>query len=132
MEYPDFEKANYVGNKRRLAKYIVGKFPEGGKTLYDPMCGCSAVLIEAARRGYRVRGNDLSVIPYWYSKGVFEGSLLSEDDIEKLASAEPHDGWLTTGWKGMYPRPPAVRRFLDGLSRAALAQRRHWNGYDRR
>ncbi len=57
----EFLKANYVGNKRRLANYIVGKFPEGAKTLYDPMAGCSAVLIEAAKRGYKVKGNDLSI-----------------------------------------------------------------------
>jgi DNA adenine methylase len=119
-----FEKANYVGNKRRLAKYIVGKFPEDGKSVFDPMCGCSAVLIEAARRGYRVRGNDLSIVPYWYSKGVFEGAPLSEEDVEKLAQAPLHEGWLTTGWKGVYPRPRQVRRYLDGLAKRA----REWPG----
>lgn len=70
--------SNYVGNKRRLAKYIVGKFPEDGKSIFDPMCGCSAVLIEAARKGYQIKGNDLSIVPYWYSKGVFEGAELTE------------------------------------------------------
>jgi len=119
-----FEKANYVGNKRRLSKYIVGKFPEDGKTIFDPMCGCSAILIEAAKRGYRVKGNDLSIVPYWYSKGVFEGAPLSEADIEKLINATPHDGWLTTGWKGMYPRPRHIRRYLDGLAKKA----RQWQG----
>jgi len=118
-----FNKANYIGNKRRLAKYIVGKFPEGTKTLYDPMTGCSAVPIEAARRGFRVILNDLSIIPYWYSKGVFEGSQLSEADIQKLIHAPTHDGWLTTSWKGIYPRPRAIRRYLDGLAmRARLMQ----------
>ena len=42
----------------------------------------SAVLVEAARRGYTVRGNDLSIVPFWYSKGVFEGAQLSDDDVE--------------------------------------------------
>jgi len=119
-----FEKANYVGNKRRLSKYIVGKFPEGGKSIFDPMCGCSAILIEAAKLGYRVKGNDLSIVPYWYSKGVFEGAQLSEADIEKLKNAAPHDGWLTTGWKGVYPRPRHIRRYLDGLAKKA----RQWQG----
>ncbi|MBW2109282.1 MAG: DNA adenine methylase [Deltaproteobacteria bacterium] len=119
-----FEKANYVGNKRRLSKYIVGKFPDGGKSIFDPMCGCSAILIEAARKGYRVKGNDLSIVPFWYSKGVFEGAQLSEADIEKLKNAAPHDGWLTTGWKGVYPRPRNIRRYLDGLAKKA----RQWQG----
>ena len=123
-EAEPMEKANYVGNKRRLAKYIVGKFPEGGKTAFDPMCGCSAVLIEAARRGYRVKGNDLSVVPYWYSKGVFEGRPLSEEDVEKLVDAPLHDGWLTSGWAGVYPRPRQIRRYLDGLAKRA----REWSG----
>lgn len=112
------DKANYVGNKRRLAKYIVDKFPEGAKTLFDPMCGCSAVLIEAAKRGLRVTANDLSPTPYWYSKGVFEGARLSEEDIERLKQAKPHEGWLTKEWQGIYPRPSQVRRFLDGLAKA--------------
>ena len=57
---PDVEKSNYYGSKRRLAKSIVDKFPEDAKTIFDPMCGVSGVLIEAARRGCRVRANDLS------------------------------------------------------------------------
>jgi len=114
---PDLlEKANYVGNKRRLAKYIVGKFPDGGKTIFDPMAGCSAVLIEAARRGYTVQGNDLSIVPYWYSKGVFEGAALADADVERLVDSSPHEGWLTREWKGVYPRPGEVRRYLDGLA----------------
>jgi DNA adenine methylase len=115
------EKANYLGNKQRLAKYIVGKFPEDVKTIYDPMAGVSSVLIEAAKRGIRVRGNDLSIIPFWYSKGVFEGSPLSESDVEKLVQAPLHNGWLTEEWKGMYPRPRDVRRYLDGLAKKARA-----------
>ncbi len=121
---PDVEKANYVGNKRRLAKYIVDKFPEDGRTLFDPMCGVSAVLIEAARRGYRVKGNDLSIVPYWYSKGVFEGKPLSEEDVDELVEAPPHEGWLSREWKGVYPRPWQLRRYLDGLAKLA----REWSG----
>jgi len=117
-------KANYVGNKRRLAKYIVDKFPEDVKTVFDPMCGVSGVLIEAARRGCRVKGNDLSIIPYWYSKGIFEGAELSDDDVEKILNASPHDGWLTKEWKGTYPRPRHIRRFIDGLAEQA----REWKG----
>ena len=119
MEDMDFSKANYLGNKRRLAGYIVDKFPEGAKTVYDPMCGVSSVLVEAARRGFRVKGNDLSIIPYWYSKGIFEGTPLSDKDAAGLVDAPMHDGWLTCEWKGIYPRPRDVRRFLDGLAKKA-------------
>ncbi|MFQ5844354.1 MAG: DNA adenine methylase [Planctomycetota bacterium] len=123
-EAEEMEKANYVGNKRRLAKYIAGKFPEDGRTVFDPMCGCSAVLIEAARRGYRVKANDLSIVPYWYSKGVFEGKPLSDDDVRKLVDTPLHEGWLTREWEGVYPRPREVRRYLDGLAKRA----REWSG----
>ena len=118
------EKSNYLGSKRRLAKYIVDRFPDGAKTLSDPMCGVSAVLIEAARRGMRIKGNDLYIVPYWYSKGVFEGAPFPEADVEKLVDAAPQDGWLTSEWKGEYPRPKAVRRYLDGLAKLA----RGWSG----
>jgi site-specific DNA-adenine methylase len=111
----ELTKANYIGNKRRFADYIVGKFPEGGKSAFDPTCGCSSVLIEAAKNGYKVQGNDLSIVPYWYSKGVFEGAAFSEADIEKFVNTAPRDGWLTTEWKGTYPRKPEIRRYIDGL-----------------
>lgn len=88
------------------------------------MCGVSGVLIEAAKRGCRVRGNDLSIAPCWYSKGVFEGAELSDADIEKILNAPPHDGWLTKEWKGIYPRPRAIRRFIDGLAKQA----HQWQG----
>jgi len=115
-----FEKANYIGNKERLAQYIVKKFPDDGKVIFDPMCGCSSVLIEAARsKGYRVIANDLSIMPFWFSKGVFEGVQLSEQDAEKIMNAPPADGWLTTEWKGMYPRRREIRRFIDGLVKIA-------------
>jgi len=120
----DLAKSNYLGSKRRLAKYIAGKLPSDGKTILDPMCGISAVLIEAARSGYTVRGNDLSVVPYWYSKGVFEGTALSDGDVEKLAGAKPTEGWLTSEWEGKYPRPKEVRRYLDGLAKLV----RRWKG----
>ena len=116
-------KANYMGNKRRLASYIAGKFPETGKTVVDPMCGCSAVLIEAAKRGYRVKGNDLSIVAYWYSKGVFEGTRLTDEDVNGLAESSPRDGWLTNEWEGLYPRPKAVRRYLDGVAKAVREMR---------
>ena len=109
------QKANYIGNKRRLASYIVKKFPEDGKTIFDPMCGCSAILIEAVRKGYTVIGNDLSILPNWYSKGIFEGAKLSDTEIEKIVNATPKDGWLTTSWKGMYPRKNEIRRYVDGI-----------------
>ncbi len=87
----DVEKSNYYGSKRRLAKYIVDKFPQDAKTIFDCMCGVSGVLIEAARRGYRIRANNLSTVPYCYSKGVFEGVPLSETDVRTLLGAPPHD-----------------------------------------
>ena len=30
-------KSNYLGSKRRLAKFIVDRFPDGAKTVADPM-----------------------------------------------------------------------------------------------
>jgi len=120
----EVEKANYVGNKERLAGYIAGKLPKDGGTLLDPMCGCGGVLIEAARRGYRVIGNDLSIVPYWFTKGVFEGSALSEDDVKEILGTRPRSGWLTTQWEGTYPRRKEIRRYLDGLAHLA----RKWTG----
>lgn len=113
------EKANYIGNKQRLKDYITSKFPKEAKSIFDPCCGCSAVLIEAAKMGYQVNGNDLSILPNWYSKGIFEGTTLTEEEAESLLKAAPQDGWLTTEWKGMYPRVKAIRQYIDGVVKKA-------------
>ncbi|MEW6556020.1 MAG: DNA adenine methylase [Elusimicrobiota bacterium] len=111
----DILKINYLGNKRRFAKLIVSKFPKNAKKVFDPACGCSAVLMEAAKQGYEVWGNDISIYPYWFSKGIFEGAKLNEEDAEKILSYKKHDGWLTTEWQGQYPEVKDFRRILDGL-----------------
>jgi hypothetical protein len=67
---PDLAKSNYLGSKRRVAKYIGGKLPADGKTIFDPMCGVSSVLIEAARKGYRVHASGKDVHAFCRERGI--------------------------------------------------------------
>jgi hypothetical protein len=63
------ELASYVGSKRRVAERIVSEIPEGAKTIFDPTCGVSHVLLACRKRGMKVLANDAN--PTSNSKNLF-------------------------------------------------------------
>lgn len=110
----EYALSNYLGSKRQYVNEIFKYIPENTKTLFDGMCGVSHVLIEAARRGIEVIGNDFSPLAYLYSAGVFQGEELNEKDIEKFKKFPPQNGWLA---KSNLKRPEKreSKRIIDGL-----------------
>ncbi|MBA7688913.1 hypothetical protein ES703_97402 [subsurface metagenome] len=106
--------SNYLGSKRRFVRDIFKYIPAETKTLFDPMTGTSHVLIEAAKRGIRVIGNDLSPLAYLYSSGIFQGSQLDESDEKKFKNFSPISGWLSKS--GLQrPKNLASKKLIDGL-----------------
>lgn len=110
----EYALSNYLGSKRAYVGEIFKFIPPDAKTCFDPMAGVSHVLIEAARRGIEVIGNDFSPLAYLYSAGVFQGTELNEADIEKFKKFPSQNGWLTKS-KLMRPKRRESKRILDGL-----------------
>jgi len=110
----EYALSNYLGSKRQFVKEIFKYIPEDTKTLFDSMAGVSHVLIEAARHGIEVIGNDLSPLAYLYSSGIFQGKELNDQDIGKFKKFPSQTGWLT---KSNLKRPEKreSKRILDGL-----------------
>lgn len=106
--------SNYLGSKRKFVQNIFKFIPKSTKTLFDPMTGTSHVLIEAAKRGITVIGNDFSPIAYLYSLGVFQGAQLDESDEKRFKSFPPISGWLSKS--GLQrPKNPDSKKLIDGL-----------------
>lgn len=110
----EYALSNYLGSKRAYVKEIFKYVPSETKTLFDPMMGVCHALIEAARRGIEVIGNDLSPLAYLYSMGIFQGSKLNEEDTKKLKNSPPVAGWLSKSGL-MRPKRKESKRLLDGL-----------------
>jgi len=106
--------SNYLGSKKKFVKHIFKFIPPNTKTLFDSMCGSSHVLIEAAKRGIRVIGNDFSPLAFLYSSGIFQGSKFTDEDMEKFKSFPSVSGWLSNS-KLKRPSNPESKKLIDGL-----------------
>jgi len=106
--------SNYLGSKKKFVKHIFKFISPNTKTLLDPMCGSSHVLIEAAKRGIQVIGNDFSPLAFFYSSGIFQGSKFTDEDMEKFKSFPSVSGWLSNS-KLQRPKNPESKRLIDGL-----------------
>lgn len=106
--------SNYLGSKRQFVNAIMKYIPKGTKTLLDPTCGSSHVLIEATKHGIQIIGNDLCPLAYFYSSGIFQGEKFGESDVKTFLSSPPVSGWLS---KSELKRPEKLesKRLIDGL-----------------
>jgi len=106
--------SNYLGSKRQFVGAIMKYIPKGTKTLFDPTCGSSHLLIEAAKHGIQIIGNDLCPLAYYYSAGIFQGEKFGEADFKNFTSSPPVSGWLS---KSELKRPEKLesKRLIDGL-----------------
>jgi len=106
--------SNYLGSKRQFVNAIIKYVPKNTKTLFDPCCGSSHLLIEAAKQGIKIIGNDLCPLAYYYSRGIFQGEKLSEEDEKIFKNSPSISGWLS---KSELKRPEKLesKRLIDGL-----------------
>jgi len=105
----------YVHSRKKFAGSIVNKFPEETKIVFDPMCGVGSVLVEAARRGIQVMGNDLNPYANRFAKGIFEGTGLTPSDVEKMIHPPEKEGWFANKYKGKHPRNLVLRAWVDSV-----------------
>lgn len=80
-----YPKVNYIGNKEKLASWIVANFPIKEGRLLDIFSGGASVSFEAKKKNYTVYSNDALYASYVVSKALIENKddVISEGDIEK-------------------------------------------------
>ena len=95
----------YLGNKTRLASWIVGKIASvvpAGSTIADPMCGTASVSVALARAGYSVTAADALSFPVVHARArllakrppAFEVFGGYEKTLEWMRSAVPVEGYF--------------------------------------
>lgn len=82
VKYP---KVNYIGNKEKLAKWIVDHFPVKEGKVLDLFSGGASVSFEAKKNDYTVYSNDALYASYVIGKTLIENKNIhiSEEDIYK-------------------------------------------------
>ncbi len=69
-----YPKVNYIGNKEKLANWIIDEIPEKSGTVLDIFAGGCSVSYELKKRGYSVIANDILFANYVIAKALVENT----------------------------------------------------------
>ena len=99
---PKYPKVNYIGNKEKLAGWIIGEFPVASGTVLDLFAGGCSVSYALKKKGYAVISNDILYADYILGKALIEndGCMLDPSVFEiqpqpdREAALEKHFSFL--------------------------------------
>ena len=77
-----YPKVNYIGNKEKLAEWIIENLPISHGTVLDLFCGGCSVSYALKKHGFNVISNDVLFSNYVIAKAIIENDnehLLLED-----------------------------------------------------
>lgn len=99
-----FPKINYIGNKEKLADWIVENIPENVKIIIDGFAGGNSVAYALKKNGFKVITNDILKINFLISKALIENKniTLSLEESENIFKGIPFDGFITKNYKNIY------------------------------
>ena len=80
IRYP---KVNYIGNKEKIAEWIIEKLPIKSGTVLDLFCGGCSVSYVLKKHGFNVISNDILFSNFVIAKAIIENNseILSKEDI---------------------------------------------------
>ena len=90
---PKYPKVNYIGNKEKLADWIIDQMPVGKGTVLDLFAGGCSVSYALKKRGYSVISNDILFANYVIAKALIENNdtKLSQKVFDKKVSKKNID-----------------------------------------
>ncbi len=69
---PKYPRVNYIGNKEKLAGWIIGELPVASGTVLDLFAGGCSVSYALKKKGYAVISNDILYADYILGKALIE------------------------------------------------------------
>jgi len=92
-----YPKVNFIGNKEKLTPWICSHIPCDVNSVFDAFSGGSSVGYALKTLGYKVYSNDILRVNYLIAKALIENNStqLSNEDVEKIFSGQPFDGFMT-------------------------------------
>lgn len=99
-----FPKINYIGNKEKLAEWIISNIPSDVKVIIDGFSGGGSISYKLKSLGYKVYSNDILRINYLISKGLIENDreVLTQEDVSIIFHGIPIKGYITKNYKNRY------------------------------
>ena len=81
-----YPTVNYIGNKAKIASWIVDHIPSECSTVVDLFSGGCSVSFELKKNGYQVYSNDILYANYVLAKALIENenTVLSREDFENI------------------------------------------------
>ncbi|MFM2343993.1 MAG: hypothetical protein RLZZ210_602 [Pseudomonadota bacterium] len=91
-----FPKVNFIGNKEKIAKWIIDYFPNDAESIFDAFSGGGSVSYQSKLKGLKVISNDILTINYLLSKVLIENNsiTLTNKDIELIFTGKPKEGFM--------------------------------------
>lgn len=89
-----YPKINFIGNKEKIAKWVIDFFPKDAESVFDAFSGGGSIGYESKIKGFKVISNDVLKINFLISKSLIENkdSELTYEDVELIFSGEPFEG----------------------------------------
>lgn len=99
-----FPKINFIGNKEKIAKWIIGYFPEDAESVFDAFSGGGSVSYVSKVNGLKVISNDVLKINYLISKALVENDEIKLDfeDIDLIFSGVPKEGFMFKNYSEVF------------------------------
>ena len=91
MKYPS---VNYIGNKEKIANWIISLIPNDASSILDVFAGGCSVSYAAKLAGMTVYTNDILKINYLIGKALIENDnvVLSQQDVKIIFAGTPYSG----------------------------------------
>ncbi len=102
-----YPKVNYIGNKEKIADWIVSLIPQNAETFFDAFSGGASVSYAAKKKGLCVYSNDILRINYFLAKSWIENNniTLTEKDVDTLFQGVPFEGFMYREYANTYYYP---------------------------
>jgi adenine-specific DNA-methyltransferase len=99
-----FPKINFIGNKEKIASWIVSHFPNDAETIFDAFSGGGSISYFSKKNGLEVFSNDILKINYHIAKGLVENNnvQLNDNDIDIIFSGAPIEGFMFKNYSNVY------------------------------
>ncbi len=99
-----FPKINFIGNKEKIAQWIINHFPENAESVFDAFSGGGSVSYQSKQKGLQVISNDILKVNHLISKSLIENckDTLSYADIELIFSGMPLEGFMYKNYSEVF------------------------------
>lgn len=91
----NFPQVNFIGNKFKLAPWIVKNLPLDIDTVFDAFSGGASTSYEFKKHGLKVISNDIMLTNFLIAKALIENQnqILSSDNLSKILNSKPKAGF---------------------------------------